>query len=206
MGGCSAWGGGWPWPWSSTATRPAQPPALLLLPHAHLPHSCLPESKVSLQVCRKPLRTEGYSVKSESQSVFGFPFGSTQKKRFLSGEVSMNTRNLSRSESHLKAFCGRAVSGRGILNCRNLCVFDEMRRMEVQQHLKHPLLHRLFPLTAPNVPPPPPPAAGANGGREGDEEEGEVFLPVTANRGTTPPAIAVRHKRTCSESNKHGNT
>ncbi|XP_024118651.1 arf-GAP with SH3 domain, ANK repeat and PH domain-containing protein 1 isoform X1 [Oryzias melastigma] len=56
---------------------------------------------------------------------------------------------------------------------------------------------------APNVPPPPPPAAGANGGREGDEEEGEVFLPMTTNRGTTPPAIAVRHKRTCSESNKH---
>ncbi|XP_034548439.1 arf-GAP with SH3 domain, ANK repeat and PH domain-containing protein 2 [Notolabrus celidotus] len=50
----------------------------------------------------------------------------------------------------------------------------------------------------PNVPPPPPPAGG-----EEEEEEGEVFFPMTGNRKPTPPPIAVRHKRTCSESGKH---
>ncbi|XP_038552063.1 arf-GAP with SH3 domain, ANK repeat and PH domain-containing protein 2 isoform X1 [Micropterus salmoides] len=52
---------------------------------------------------------------------------------------------------------------------------------------------------APSVPPPPPPAAGEEG-----EEEGEVFFPLIRNRkSTTPPPIAVRHKRSCSESSKH---
>ncbi|CAJ1050937.1 LOW QUALITY PROTEIN: arf-GAP with SH3 domain%2C ANK repeat and PH domain-containing protein 2-like [Xyrichtys novacula] len=55
---------------------------------------------------------------------------------------------------------------------------------------------------APNVPPPPPPAGGEGGGEE-EEEEGEVFLSMTGNRKPTPPPIAVRHKRTCSESSKH---
>ncbi|KAI3369305.1 hypothetical protein L3Q82_007555 [Scortum barcoo] len=54
---------------------------------------------------------------------------------------------------------------------------------------------------APNVPPPPPPA----GGEGAEEEEGEVFFPLTGNRKTTPlPPIAVRHKRSCSESSKNG--
>ncbi|XP_061582962.1 arf-GAP with SH3 domain, ANK repeat and PH domain-containing protein 2 isoform X2 [Cololabis saira] len=61
---------------------------------------------------------------------------------------------------------------------------------------------------APNVPPPPPPPLpppmGGNGVREEEEEDGEVFFPLTGSRKTTPPPpIAVRHKRTCSESNKH---
>ncbi|XP_045932256.1 arf-GAP with SH3 domain, ANK repeat and PH domain-containing protein 2 isoform X2 [Micropterus dolomieu] len=52
---------------------------------------------------------------------------------------------------------------------------------------------------APSVPPPPPPSAGEEG-----EEEGEVFFPLIRNRkSTTPPPIAVRHKRSCSESSKH---
>ncbi|XP_029990114.1 arf-GAP with SH3 domain, ANK repeat and PH domain-containing protein 2-like [Sphaeramia orbicularis] len=51
---------------------------------------------------------------------------------------------------------------------------------------------------APGVPPPPPPAA------EEDDEEGEVFFTSPGNkRSTPPPPIAVRHKRSCSESNKH---
>ncbi|XP_030586232.1 arf-GAP with SH3 domain, ANK repeat and PH domain-containing protein 2 [Archocentrus centrarchus] len=53
---------------------------------------------------------------------------------------------------------------------------------------------------APNVPPPPPPSGGDGMGEE-EEEEGEVFFPLTGNRKTTPPSpIAVRHKRSCSES------
>uniref|UniRef100_UPI0037E7E5BC arf-GAP with SH3 domain, ANK repeat and PH domain-containing protein 2 n=1 Tax=Semicossyphus pulcher TaxID=241346 RepID=UPI0037E7E5BC len=55
---------------------------------------------------------------------------------------------------------------------------------------------------APNVPPPPPPAGGEGVGEE-EEEEGEVFFCMTGNRKPTPPPIAVRHKRTCSESSKH---
>ncbi|XP_070815037.1 arf-GAP with SH3 domain, ANK repeat and PH domain-containing protein 2 [Chaetodon trifascialis] len=56
---------------------------------------------------------------------------------------------------------------------------------------------------APNVPPPPPPAGGEGTGEE-DEEEGEVFFPLTGNRKSTPPPpIAVRHKRSSSESSKH---
>ncbi|KAM9361683.1 arf-GAP with SH3 domain, ANK repeat and PH domain-containing protein 1 [Symphorus nematophorus] len=55
---------------------------------------------------------------------------------------------------------------------------------------------------APNVPPPPPPAGGEGVGEE-DEEEGEVFFSMTGNRKSTPPPIAVRHKRSCSESGKH---
>ncbi|KAF7207600.1 arf-GAP with SH3 domain, ANK repeat and PH domain-containing protein 1 isoform X1 [Nothobranchius furzeri] len=54
---------------------------------------------------------------------------------------------------------------------------------------------------APTVPPPPPPPGG-DGVREDEEEEGEVFLTTTGSR-KTPPPITVRHKRTCSESNKH---
>ncbi|XP_019110447.2 arf-GAP with SH3 domain, ANK repeat and PH domain-containing protein 2 [Larimichthys crocea] len=49
----------------------------------------------------------------------------------------------------------------------------------------------------PNVPPPPPP------GEEDEEDEGEVFFPMTGNRKSTPPPIAVRHKRSCSESSQH---
>ncbi|XP_059185184.1 arf-GAP with SH3 domain, ANK repeat and PH domain-containing protein 2 [Centropristis striata] len=58
---------------------------------------------------------------------------------------------------------------------------------------------------APNVPPPPPPAAGGEGGgeEEEEEEEGEVFFSLTGNRKSTPPPIAVRHKRSSSESSKH---
>ncbi|KAK5872003.1 hypothetical protein PBY51_012739 [Eleginops maclovinus] len=56
---------------------------------------------------------------------------------------------------------------------------------------------------APNVPPPPPPAGGEGAGDE-EEEEGEVFFSLTGNRKSTPPPpIAVRHKRSCSESSKH---
>ncbi|XP_029287069.1 LOW QUALITY PROTEIN: arf-GAP with SH3 domain, ANK repeat and PH domain-containing protein 2-like [Cottoperca gobio] len=56
---------------------------------------------------------------------------------------------------------------------------------------------------APNVPPPPPPAGGEGVGDEEEEEE-EVFFPFTGNRKSTPPPpIAVRHKRSCSESSKH---
>ncbi|XP_050923285.1 LOW QUALITY PROTEIN: arf-GAP with SH3 domain, ANK repeat and PH domain-containing protein 2-like [Lates calcarifer] len=56
---------------------------------------------------------------------------------------------------------------------------------------------------APSVPPPPPPAGGEGVGGE-EEEEGEVFFPLTGNRKSTPPPpIAVRHKRSCSESSKH---
>ncbi|TDH14341.1 hypothetical protein EPR50_G00035330 [Perca flavescens] len=56
---------------------------------------------------------------------------------------------------------------------------------------------------APNIPPPPPPAGGDGVGEE-EEEEGEVFFPLTGNRKSTPPPpIAVRHKRSCSESSKH---
>ncbi|XP_072296173.1 arf-GAP with SH3 domain, ANK repeat and PH domain-containing protein 1-like isoform X1 [Eucyclogobius newberryi] len=56
---------------------------------------------------------------------------------------------------------------------------------------------------APPLPPrvkAPPPVGGD------EEEEGEVFLPQTGNRkcSLTPPPVAVRRKRTCSESNKHG--
>ncbi|KAI4827273.1 hypothetical protein KUCAC02_030682 [Chaenocephalus aceratus] len=58
-------------------------------------------------------------------------------------------------------------------------------------------------LEAPNVPPPPPPAGGEGAGDE-EEEEGEVFFSLTGNRKSTPPPpIAVRHKRSCSESSKH---
>nr|XP_046236980.1 arf-GAP with SH3 domain, ANK repeat and PH domain-containing protein 2 [Scatophagus argus]XP_046236990.1 arf-GAP with SH3 domain, ANK repeat and PH domain-containing protein 2 [Scatophagus argus]XP_046236998.1 arf-GAP with SH3 domain, ANK repeat and PH domain-containing protein 2 [Scatophagus argus] len=54
---------------------------------------------------------------------------------------------------------------------------------------------------APNVPPPPPPAGGEGAG---EEDEEEVFFPMTGNRKSTPPPpIAVRHKRSCSESSKH---
>ncbi|XP_070698192.1 arf-GAP with SH3 domain, ANK repeat and PH domain-containing protein 2 [Pempheris klunzingeri] len=57
---------------------------------------------------------------------------------------------------------------------------------------------------APNVPPPPPPPAGGERGGEEEEEEGEVFFPLTGNRKSTPPPpIAVRNKRSCSESSKH---
>ncbi|XP_041635468.1 arf-GAP with SH3 domain, ANK repeat and PH domain-containing protein 2 isoform X2 [Cheilinus undulatus] len=56
---------------------------------------------------------------------------------------------------------------------------------------------------APNVPPPPPPPAGGEGGGEEEDEEGEVFFSLTGSRKSTPPPIAVRHKRTCSESSKH---
>ncbi|XP_042370337.1 arf-GAP with SH3 domain, ANK repeat and PH domain-containing protein 1-like, partial [Plectropomus leopardus] len=56
---------------------------------------------------------------------------------------------------------------------------------------------------APSVPPPPPPAGGEGVGEE-EEEEGEVFFSLTGNRKSTPPPpIAVRHKRSCSESNTH---
>ncbi|CAG5978189.1 unnamed protein product [Menidia menidia] len=56
---------------------------------------------------------------------------------------------------------------------------------------------------APSVPPPPPPAGG-DGGREEEEEDGEVFFPLAGSRrATPPPPIAIRHKRTCSESNSH---
>ncbi|XP_039860904.1 arf-GAP with SH3 domain, ANK repeat and PH domain-containing protein 2 isoform X1 [Simochromis diagramma] len=56
---------------------------------------------------------------------------------------------------------------------------------------------------APNVPPPPPPSGGDGMGEE-EEGEGEVFFPLTGNRRITPPSpIAVRHKRSCSESSKH---
>ncbi|XP_067442565.1 arf-GAP with SH3 domain, ANK repeat and PH domain-containing protein 1 isoform X1 [Thunnus thynnus] len=56
---------------------------------------------------------------------------------------------------------------------------------------------------APNVPPPPPPAGGDGVGEE-EEEVGEVFFSFTGNRKLTPPPpIAVRHKRSCSESSKH---
>ncbi|XP_061641788.1 arf-GAP with SH3 domain, ANK repeat and PH domain-containing protein 1 isoform X4 [Phyllopteryx taeniolatus] len=48
-------------------------------------------------------------------------------------------------------------------------------------------------------PPPPPPPAGDEEEREGEEEE--VF-PLTGNRKWTPP-VAVRHKRSCSESSNH---
>lgn len=66
-------------------------------------------------------------------------------------------------------------------------------------------LNGLFWLSAPNVPPPPPPSGGDGMGEE-EEGEGEVFFPLTGNRRITPPSpIAVRHKRSCSESSKHGN-
>ncbi|KAK2861739.1 hypothetical protein Q5P01_001272 [Channa striata] len=56
---------------------------------------------------------------------------------------------------------------------------------------------------APTVPPPPPPAGGEGVG-EDEEEESEVFFPQTGNRKSTPPPpIAVRQKRSCSESSKH---
>ncbi|KAM7422019.1 hypothetical protein PAMA_010209 [Pampus argenteus] len=56
---------------------------------------------------------------------------------------------------------------------------------------------------APSVPPPPPPGGGEGVGEE-EEEEGEVFFSFTGNRKTTPPPpIAVRHKRSCSESSNH---
>ncbi|XP_028260913.1 arf-GAP with SH3 domain, ANK repeat and PH domain-containing protein 2 [Parambassis ranga] len=56
---------------------------------------------------------------------------------------------------------------------------------------------------APTVPPPPPPPGG-DGVVEEEDEEGEVFFPMSGNRKTTPPPpIAVRHKRSCSESSKH---
>lgn len=57
---------------------------------------------------------------------------------------------------------------------------------------------------APSVPPPPPPAGGEFVVGE-DEDEAEVFFSLTGNRKTTPPPpIAVRHKRSCSESSKNG--
>nr|XP_020466771.1 arf-GAP with SH3 domain, ANK repeat and PH domain-containing protein 2-like isoform X2 [Monopterus albus] len=56
---------------------------------------------------------------------------------------------------------------------------------------------------APSVPPPPLPAGG-EGVMEEELEEGEVFSPLTGNRKlTTPPPIAVRQKRSSSESSKH---
>nr|XP_033483664.1 arf-GAP with SH3 domain, ANK repeat and PH domain-containing protein 2 isoform X1 [Epinephelus lanceolatus]XP_033483665.1 arf-GAP with SH3 domain, ANK repeat and PH domain-containing protein 2 isoform X1 [Epinephelus lanceolatus] len=56
---------------------------------------------------------------------------------------------------------------------------------------------------APTVPPPPPPAGGEGGGEE-EDEDGEVFMSLTGNRKLTPPPpIAVRHKRSCSESSTH---
>ncbi|XP_071385392.1 arf-GAP with SH3 domain, ANK repeat and PH domain-containing protein 2-like, partial [Centroberyx affinis] len=52
---------------------------------------------------------------------------------------------------------------------------------------------------APSMPPPPPPGGGG-----GEEEEGEVFLLCPAgSRKSTPPPLAIRHKRTCSEPSKH---
>ncbi|XP_026161935.1 arf-GAP with SH3 domain, ANK repeat and PH domain-containing protein 2 [Mastacembelus armatus] len=55
---------------------------------------------------------------------------------------------------------------------------------------------------APSVPPPPPPAGEDGVGEE--EEEGEVFSHLTGNKKSTPPPpIAVRQKRSCSESSKH---
>ncbi|XP_035486144.1 arf-GAP with SH3 domain, ANK repeat and PH domain-containing protein 2 [Scophthalmus maximus] len=56
---------------------------------------------------------------------------------------------------------------------------------------------------APSVPPPPPPAGGEGVGGGEEEEEGEVFFapPTGSRKSTTAPPIAVRHKRSCSESN-----
>lgn len=70
---------------------------------------------------------------------------------------------------------------------------------------------RLAMATGPTSPAPPalPPRVKVPGGPppvgEEHEEEGEVFVPQAGNRkcSLTPPPIAVRRKRTCSESNKH---
>ncbi|CAN9511980.1 unnamed protein product [Ophioblennius macclurei] len=57
---------------------------------------------------------------------------------------------------------------------------------------------------APSVPPPPPPPAGMDQTGEEEEEESEVFFSLAGNKKTIPPPpIAVRHKRSCSESSKN---
>ncbi|XP_028302249.1 arf-GAP with SH3 domain, ANK repeat and PH domain-containing protein 1 isoform X2 [Gouania willdenowi] len=63
---------------------------------------------------------------------------------------------------------------------------------------------------APSVPPPPPPPDGGTGAgdrgeeeEEEEEEEGEVFFSMSGKKRMNPPPIAVRHKRSSSESSKN---
>nr|CBN80674.1 Arf-GAP with SH3 domain, ANK repeat and PH domain-containing protein 1 [Dicentrarchus labrax] len=144
-----------------------------------------------------PVKKERFSPSSSSSFSSSFSFSS---RPFIFSQSTSSSMNPSSS----------GAAGGGLLSVgRRLAMAMELHSRPAGSASSPPPPPPSSPapplpprVKAPNVPPPPPP--GGEGVGEEDEEEGEVFFPLTGNRKSTPPPIAVRHKRSCSESSKHG--
>ncbi|XP_051270203.1 arf-GAP with SH3 domain, ANK repeat and PH domain-containing protein 2 isoform X6 [Dicentrarchus labrax] len=143
-----------------------------------------------------PVKKERFSPSSSSSFSSSFSFSS---RPFIFSQSTSSSMNPSSS----------GAAGGGLLSVgRRLAMAMELHSRPAGSASSPPPPPPSSPapplpprVKAPNVPPPPPP--GGEGVGEEDEEEGEVFFPLTGNRKSTPPPIAVRHKRSCSESSKH---
>ncbi|XP_035517671.1 arf-GAP with SH3 domain, ANK repeat and PH domain-containing protein 2 [Morone saxatilis] len=144
-----------------------------------------------------PVKKERFSSSSSSSFSSSFSFSS---RPFIFSQSTSSSMNPSSS----------GAAGGGLLSVgRRLAMAMELHSRPAGSASSPPPPPPSSPapplpprVKAPNVPPPPPPDGGEGVGEE-DEEEGEVFFPLTGNRKSTPPPIAVRHKRSCSESSKH---
>ncbi|KAM7005327.1 arf-GAP with SH3 domain, ANK repeat and PH domain-containing protein 2 isoform 4-T4 [Tautogolabrus adspersus] len=160
-----------------------------------LRHDDLYDSDDDFEDKNGPVKKERSSSASSSTFTSSFSFSS---RPFTFSQTNSSSVTLNSSSS--------AAGGGGLLSVgRRLAMAMDLHNRQSGQVSSPPPPPPSSPapplpprVKAPNVPPPPPPAGG-----EDEEEEGEVFFPMTGNRKSTPPPIAVRHKRTCSESSKH---
>ncbi|XP_061687448.1 arf-GAP with SH3 domain, ANK repeat and PH domain-containing protein 1 isoform X2 [Syngnathoides biaculeatus] len=90
----------------------------------------------------------------------------------------------------------------GLTSSSSACPPDGGGLLSVGRRLAAATEHRGRPPARAQSPPLPPRVKAAAGDQEEQEREEEEVFPLTGNRKLTPP-VAVRHKRSCSESSNH---